>query len=78
MAQPIPGEHEGCLLIPSHPAHRRQCRIAKRRVLSEKGSWPTELGVVRPKTANVIGLLPIKEPPLDFAGNVNDKKEVVE
>ena len=28
-------------------------------VLSEKGSSPTKLGVIRPKTANAIGLLPI-------------------
>jgi hypothetical protein len=33
------------------------------RVLSEKGSSPTELGVIRPTTANVIGLLPIKKSP---------------
>jgi hypothetical protein len=36
------------------------------------------LGVVRPKTANAIGPLPIKESPLDFAEDLNDKKEVVE
>ena len=44
----------------------------------KRAAGQTELGVVRPKTANAIGPLPIKESPLDFAEDLNDKKEVVE
>jgi hypothetical protein len=36
------------------------------RVFSGKGRGPTALGVVRPKTANAIGLLPVKSFLLDF------------
>lgn len=34
--------------------------VASRGAFSEKGGSPTELGVIYPKTANAIGLLPIK------------------
>jgi len=35
--------------------------VALPRGLSEKGGCPTELGLVRLKTANAIGLLPVKK-----------------
>ena len=55
------------------------------RVLSEKGSSPAELGVIWPKTANMIGLLPVnlyrnsgKSHPLDFLRDLNVRKGVRE
>jgi len=60
------------------------------RDLSEKGSSPTALGVIRPKaanaigkaanaigkTANAIGLLPTKRPQHDFPRDLTKDKEV--
>ena len=46
------------------------------RDLSEKGSSPTVLGVIRPKAANAIGLLPTKRPQHDFPRDITKDKEV--
>ncbi len=53
------------------------------RDLSEKGSSPTVLGVIRPKTANAIGktanaigLLPTKRLQHDFPRDLTKDKEV--
>ena len=46
------------------------------RILSDKGSSPTELGVVRPKTANAIGLLPVKKFPVRLSERAQFMMEV--
>jgi len=46
------------------------------RELSEKGSSPTVLGVVRSRTANAIGLLPVKELPARLSEKAHTGKEV--
>jgi hypothetical protein len=50
--------------------------IKELRDLPEKGSSPTELGVIRPKTANAIGLLPIKKSLARLSGTSLDGEEV--
>jgi hypothetical protein len=44
-------------------ARKQGWPLAAIRLLWEKGGRPTTLGVVRPKTANVIGLLPVTKSP---------------
>jgi hypothetical protein len=41
------------------------------------GSSPTELGVVRPKTANAIGLLPVKKSPARLSERSPQREGVI-